>query len=277
MKESILSGDAFLADVRGAAEPGRLNIWWLGQSGFLLQWNGSHLLLDPYLSDSLTRKYADTTKPHVRMTGRVIDPARLDFIDGVTSTHNHTDHLDGETLGPLLAVNPGLTVVVPRANLGFAAERLAVSPSRLTPVRVGETVRVGPFALAAVPAAHEELETDGAGHHRFIGYVVEVGGYRLYHSGDTVLFDGLAEAVGRGIDVAMLPINGRDPARGVAGNLSAAEALELAEIIEAAVVIPCHYDMFAFNTVSPDEFVALAEEQGQPYALLGNGARLSLS
>ena len=33
--------------------------WWLGQSGFLLQWKGNRILIDPYLSDSLTKKYAD--------------------------------------------------------------------------------------------------------------------------------------------------------------------------------------------------------------------------
>jgi len=31
-------------------------LWWLGQSGFLLQWNGKRVLMDPYLSDSLTKK-----------------------------------------------------------------------------------------------------------------------------------------------------------------------------------------------------------------------------
>ena len=40
------------------------------------------------------------------MTARVIDPARLDIVDVVTSSHNHTDHLDAETLWPLLAANP---------------------------------------------------------------------------------------------------------------------------------------------------------------------------
>src|SRR5215213_1728986 len=98
MIEPFLSDDAFLADVeRARAQSGRLNIWWLGQSGFLIQWDGKHVLFDPYLSDSLTKKYAATDKPHVRMSERVIDPARLDFVDVVTSSHNHTDHLDGET------------------------------------------------------------------------------------------------------------------------------------------------------------------------------------
>lgn len=277
MQPPFLADDAFLADVAARRAAGRLNLWWLGQSGFLVQYGDAHLLLDPYLSDSLTRKYAATAKPHVRMTGRVVAPERLNFIDGVTSTHNHTDHLDGETLGPLLAVNPGLTVVVPQANLAFAAERLGVAPSRLSPIRVGEIVTVGPFALRAVPAAHESLETDEAGNHKFVGYVVSVGGYTIYHSGDTLLFDGLEAAVGRGVDVALLPINGRDPARGVAGNLSAGEAVHLARRVGAGLVIPCHFHMFAFNSVEPEEFVGLAQAAGQPYALLGNGEGLTFA
>lgn len=274
MKQPVLADDAFLQDVNANAAPGRLNLWWLGQSGFLLQYGNAHLLLDPYLSDSLTAKYAGTNKPHERITARVIGPERLDFIDGVTSTHNHTDHLDGETLGPLLAVNPQMAVIVPRANRDFAAQRLQVDPARLTPIRVGEEVTVGPFTLRAVPAAHETLETDENGDHRFVGYVVQVGGYTLYHSGDTVLFDGMRDALPASVDVALLPINGRDPARGVAGNLSATEAVSLAQSLSASLVIPCHFDMFAFNTVAPDEFVALAQAAAQPYALLGNGERL---
>ena len=275
MKQPVLADDAFLQDVAVSAAPGRLNLWWLGQSGFLLQYGNAHLLLDPYLSDSLTTKYAGTNKPHERITARVVAPERLDFIDGVTSTHNHTDHLDGETLGPLLAVNPKLVVIVPRANRDFAAERLRVDPARLTPIRVGEEVTVGPFTLRAVPAAHEALEIDENGDHRFIGYVIKVGGYTLYHSGDTVLFEGMRDALPPSVDIALLPINGRDPARGVAGNLSAAEAVSLARSLSASLVIPCHFDMFAFNTVAPDEFVALAQAANQPYALLGNGQRLT--
>ena len=96
MQEAFQEGAAFLRDLARHKESCRL--WWLGQSGFLVQWAGNHLLLDPYLSDSLTRKYATTDKPHVRMTRRVIAPEALDFVDIAVSTHNHTDHLDGETL-----------------------------------------------------------------------------------------------------------------------------------------------------------------------------------
>jgi L-ascorbate metabolism protein UlaG (beta-lactamase superfamily) len=279
MIKPVLQGEAFLEDVaRARMHPDQLHLWWLGQSGFLVQWQGYHLLLDPYLSDSLTKKYATTNKPHVRMTERVIAPARLDFVDVVTSSHNHTDHLDGETLLPLMEANPNLTVIVPRANIGFASERLKVPPGRLTSVRVGSTPLVaGPFSFEAIPSAHETIEQDENGDHRFIGLIVKAGPWTIYHSGDCVPYAGLAERLRKWkIDLALLPINGRDPARGVAGNFSGEEAARLGKNINAGMVIPCHYEMFEFNTVSPGDFKTVAEEIGQEYRLLKCGQRLDL-
>ena len=272
----LLQDDAFLADVREAGDGPRL--WWLGQSGFLLSWQGRHLLLDPYLSDSLTRKYADTDKPHVRMTERVIAPERLDFIDAVTSSHNHTDHLDAETLAPLLRANANLAVVVPAANVEFAAERLGVAGSRFTAIDEGGSVEVAGFRLHAVPSAHETVERDEHGRARFFGYVVEFGGWKIYHSGDTVRYRGMAERLRPfTVDVALLPINGALPERRVAGNLNGREAAELALDIEARLVVPCHYEMFAFNTASPDEFVARATHLGQRYHLLRCGEGMPIA
>jgi L-ascorbate metabolism protein UlaG (beta-lactamase superfamily) len=92
----------------------------MGQSGFLIKWQDRGLLFDPYLSDSLTVKYAETDKPHIRMVERVIAPARLNDIIVATSSHNHTDHLDAETLHALLKTNPDLQLVLPEANIEFA-------------------------------------------------------------------------------------------------------------------------------------------------------------
>jgi len=76
------------------------------------------------------------------------------------------------------------------------------------------------------------------------------------------------------IDIALLPINGRDPARGVPGNFTAEEAAELGKQIHAGFVIPCHYEMFEFNSVSPQRFVNAAVKVKQPYRLLKCGERL---
>ncbi len=275
----VLQDDSFLEDVsRAKRKFDQLHLWWLGQSGFLIQWQGYHLLIDPYLSDSLTKKYAGTNKPHVRMTERVIAPERLDFIDVVTSSHNHTDHLDGETLIPLLKANPNMDLIVARANVNFAADRLQITPDRIIPIRTDSwLVRWDPFVFRAIPSAHETLEFDENGDQRFIGLVIQVGKWTIYHSGDCIPYDGLVERLKNWeIDIALLPINGRDPARGVAGNFTAKEAALLGKEINAGIVIPCHYEMFEFNTVSPDEFVKTAEEIDQKYKLLKCGQRLDL-
>src|SRR5690349_60593 len=114
---ALQKDDALLRDIETARDDENVfHIWWLGQSGFLIKWNGSRLLLDPYLSDSLTIKYAPTKKPHVRMSELVIPADRLKGIDIVTSSHNHTDHLDAETLIPILKNNPGIRFLIPEAN-----------------------------------------------------------------------------------------------------------------------------------------------------------------
>jgi L-ascorbate metabolism protein UlaG (beta-lactamase superfamily) len=279
MIKPALQDDDFLADVFAARDyPNDVHLWWLGQSGFLVQWQGHHLLLDPYLSDSLTQKYGDTDKPHVRMTERVIAPERLDFIDVVTSSHNHADHLDKETLVPLMRVNPKLQLVVSEANRGFAADRLGVVLEYPRGLAASETKRFSVFEITGVPAAHPDLEKDEWGNHKFFGYVVQCGDLKIYHSGDTLLYESMTVKLACfQLDVALLPINGDLPERRVAGNLNGREAATLAKEIGARLAIPCHYEMFQFNTASPEEFIRAATELKQPYRVLRAGERWSSS
>lgn len=279
MIKPVLQDDAFLADVRSAPSgPDFLHLWWLGQSGFLIKCSGKFILLDPYLSDSLTKKYANTDKPHVRMTERVIAPERLDFIDVVTSSHNHTDHLDADTLVPLMRANPSMRVVVGEANREFAAQRLGVDAKTLVGIEAGASVEASGFTFTGVPAAHNELERDEDGRCKFLGYVVRIDRFNIYHSGDTIWHDEIIAHLSRSprIDLALLPINGDRPERRVAGNLDGTQAARLAHEIGAHMVVPCHYDMFQFNTASPDEFVAECQRLGQAHRVLRNGERLTL-
>src|SRR5688572_11889725 len=157
MIRPVLMHDTLLANIATARDDASgFHLWWLGQSGFLVKWGERHLLFDPYLSDSLTKKYAGTDKPHVRMTELVVRPQRLDFIDVITSSHNHTDHLDAETLVPLLAASPSVAMIVAEANRAFAAERLGVAPGRLVGLDDGDMATVAGFEIEAVPAAHDE-------------------------------------------------------------------------------------------------------------------------
>jgi L-ascorbate metabolism protein UlaG (beta-lactamase superfamily) len=269
MLKPVQQDGSFLVDVvktRGD-QTDALRLWWLGQSGFMLQHKGRHLLFDPYLSDSLTKKYAETEKPHVRMTERVIAPEKLNFIDVVTSTHNHTDHLDAETLLPLIAANPKMQLVLPAANQVFAYERLHEATNlHDVPLEFGVPTNVGPFRFVAVPAAHSEL-TSG-----YAGYVVKVGPHTVYHSGDTVVFDGMSHLLKLlSIDIAILPINGK------VDNMGGRDAAQLAKDIGAKLVIPCHYEMFEFNTADPaEQFVPACQELGQPFKVLRAGEKLTV-
>jgi L-ascorbate metabolism protein UlaG (beta-lactamase superfamily) len=276
----VLQDEAFLADVRAVREEmDALHVWWLGQSGFLVQWDEHRILFDPYLSDSLTKKYATTDKPHVRMTERVIAPEHLDFINIVTSSHNHTDHLDAETLAPIMQSGPiPPTLVVPEANRRFVADRLGVSPNVPMGIDAGKTINFDFCMITGIPAAHEQIDRDAEGRCVYLGYVLKIGPWTIYHSGDTVLYDGMVDLLRPyTVDLALLPINGTLPERRVAGNLDGPEAARLAHAIGAKCVIPCHYDMFAFNTASPDSFVAECERLGQPYRVLRAGERYKVS
>ena len=267
------SHDALLADIHASdRREGGFRLWWLGQSGFLLQWQGVYVLLDPYLSDSLTKKYNQTDKPHVRMTELVIDPARLSFVDIVTSTHNHTDHLDAETLLPILAANPRLKLVVAEANRAFVADRLKIDAGAAIGLDDGTSVEISGIRFSGIASAHEALERDDRGRSKYLGYVLQFGGWTIYHGGDTVRYEGMSERLRPfKIDVALLPINGRAPERRVPGNLFGREAAQLARDIQANLVIPCHFEMFEFNTASPDEFVQQCRKLGQQFKVLRCG------
>jgi L-ascorbate metabolism protein UlaG (beta-lactamase superfamily) len=267
------SHEALLADIHASDRRDEgFRLWWLGQSGFLLQWEGIHVLLDPYLSDSLTRKYSQTDKPHVRMTELVIDPNRLSFADIVTSTHNHTDHLDAETLCPILANNPSVRLVIAEANRTFVADRLKIDAAAAIGLDDGSSVEISGIKFSGIASAHEAVEHDEQGRAKFLGYVLQFGHWTLYHSGDTVRYGGMAEKLlPFRVDVALLPINGRAPERRVPGNLTGHEAAQLARDIDAKLAIPCHFDMFEFNTAPPDEFIHHCQRLGQPFKVLRCG------
>jgi len=259
--------------------PDQFRLWWLGQSGFLLRWDGQFLLFDPYLSDSLSEKYAATDKPHVRLSERVIDPAMLGMVRLVTSSHLHTDHLDAATLQPLAAAAGGLRLVLPGANEAAARERLGEDAAiEYLSVEEGGTREVGVFRFTAVAAAHNEIERDELGRCRFLSFVVRFGPFCVWHSGDTLWHDGLVAALRAARpDLVMVPINGNDPARRVAGNLNGTEAAALAKACGARMAVPHHFGMFAFNTADPREFVEACGRLQQPCRVLGGGESLTLT
>jgi L-ascorbate metabolism protein UlaG (beta-lactamase superfamily) len=248
---------AFSARSQVDSHSGILSFWWLGQAGFAFQYRGKLILLDPYLSDSLARKYRGKEFDHQRMMVAPILPDQITGCDWYLCTHGHTDHMDHETIrGVLRASTPKF--VVPRAEKDRARER-GVPEETMHTVDAGDSISLSAdeIDLVAIPAAHEDLELSDDGAHRYLGYVLSFGPIRVYHSGDTVPFPGLIEILRElQIDIALLPINGRDVfrrSRGVPGNMTVQEAVALCREARIPVFLGHHFEMFAFNTVSRNE------------------------
>ena len=253
------SGAELIAEIADAVpRPGSLVIWWLGQSGFLIKSPQGLLAVDLYLSEHLTEKYESTSRPHVRMTRAAVRGHELQRVDLVLASHKHSDHLDPGTIPDLFSASPGAVLVLPESILDHALQ-LGLPRERLVGLDAGDTMELAGFRVHAIPSAHEGLDTDQNGRHLYVGYVIESAGRRLYHSGDSLAYPGLSERLGSDpFDVLFLPINGRDPARGVPGNMTAAEAVDLAAAVRPRFVVPHHYDMFTFNTVPVEVFAAEA-------------------
>jgi L-ascorbate metabolism protein UlaG (beta-lactamase superfamily) len=240
----------------GSWETDRPTLCWLGQAGFLVRWGELVLMIDPYLSDSLAAKYRGQPLPYTRLMPPPITSEEVCGLDLVLCTHAHTDHMDPDTLSVLAAQNPSCRFVVPRAALGTSAER-GVPPERAVAVSAGEDLELAPgIALRVTASAHEQFECDGQGNHYFLGYILRLDDATVYHSGDCVPFPELSAELARaGIDVAILPVNGRDDFRrshGIAGNFTYHEAVQLCCDAGIGCMIACHFGMFDFNGVDVD-------------------------
>lgn len=262
MIEPVRSGEELVAEIESSIpQPGTIAAWWLGQSGYLIRSAGATILIDPYLSESLTKKYAATNKPHIRMTRCPVDPAMLACIDVVVCSHKHSDHMDPGTLPAIAAASPRCIFVVP-ASLVEHAVGLGLPADRILGIDHGciREFTERSLRIRAMKAAHENLDTDELGQHLYLSFVIDAGDVRIFHSGDTMVWPGMVEEIGPGINIAFLPINGRNPARGVAGNMNAEEAVALASEFVPRMLVPHHYDMFTFNTVDPGEFVQASRQ-----------------
>ncbi|MCJ7651236.1 MAG: MBL fold metallo-hydrolase [Candidatus Lokiarchaeota archaeon] len=230
---------------------------WIGQAGFIFKFKDKLLVIDPYLSDALSKKYKGKLFPHIRLMEIPISPHLITNVDYIFCSHAHSDHMDPETISILSEKNNEVKIIVPAAEMEEAINRGA-KIHQIVKANDGEILFLEfGIKITGVAAAHESLKVNENAEHYFLGYVFDFEGIRIYHSGDCTPYEGLIEKLKElEIDLALLPINGRDEYRlenNIAGNFKISEVIDVCKSAKIEHLIAHHFDMFAYNTVTKEE------------------------
>ena len=191
-----------------------MDIRFLGHAAFALEHDGTTVLIDPFL----------TGNPKAAVAADDVSP------DAILLTHGHADHY-GDTIA--IAKRTGAPVVA----ITEIADEIGEEGIESNDVNLGGTAEYDWGSVRLTPAMHTSTTPKGTVSVP-AGLVIEFGGKRIYHLGDTALFSDLALAKRRGhIDVALMCIGGHY-------TMDRFDAVVAAELVGADQIIPCHYDTF---------------------------------
>jgi L-ascorbate metabolism protein UlaG (beta-lactamase superfamily) len=223
---------------------------WLGWAGVEVEHDGETVVIDPLADPAATFAGFGASAGEVELP-EVVPPAAGAAAGFVT--HLHRDHADADALAGALA--PGATVHHPPAaeaeNLALAQAEFELERAGLPrrAVAVWQPTEVGAFTVTALPAV------DGLGDPQ-IAWLVEAGGSRALHLGDTVFHGGWWQMARRGgpFDVVFAPINGavvdfphQQPPSPLPAAMEPEQAALAGELLGAATVVPMHYGGYDFD------------------------------
>ena len=261
-------GKPLLDEISGShPQKEEVYVWFTGQHGFIANLGGLVFYFDVILND-----FPDKNGRSLREYPPPFAPSEIQRVDYVLCTHDHSDHLNLETLLPLANANPDTRFVVP-APCKHVLLNAGIDKGRIISARAGEAVNFAHTSqisdslfLIPVPAIHtryiqDDGEKDENGDYTSLGFILKNNGLSIYHPGDTWVTPLLVKTLKAHapLDIAMLPINGTDWERtgeNCIGNMGYLDALKLARALPVDTVIPSHYDMIANNSENPGRFAA---------------------
>ena len=255
-------------------EPGGLRIWWTGQEGFVFKSHAQIIYIDPYLSTYAERITRGKPNEHVRIKPAPMKAEDVNHADIVLCTHDHADHIDPDGIPIIAAQSPHAIFIVPECARE-TMRNFGIDDGRIHTMKGDDELGLKEIYIHAVPAKHEEFDKHPEKGYPYLSYVISIDGISVFHAGDTIPYPGQVERVKKHrIDLAFLPVNGRDEFRqklDFEGNFTCDEAVRFALDIKAGLTIPMHYDMFTINTADINEFRTIADKRNLNYQIMEHG------
>ena len=233
------------------ANRGQDSLTWVGHSTFLLQLAGLNILTDPHFSGRASPlRFAGPKR--LSAPGLKLDD--LPPIDLVLVSHNHYDHLDEASVRAIAAAHPRARFFVP---LGLAAWFRRRHINAVTELDWWQSGEAGPARVSAVPVQH----FSGRGLHDrdatlWCGFVLELGGRRVFFAGDTGYSQDFADIAARfpPMDLCLLPIGAYDPRWFMSPvHVDPEEAVRIHRDLRSRLSVAMHWGTFRLTAEPLDE------------------------
>jgi L-ascorbate metabolism protein UlaG (beta-lactamase superfamily) len=152
----------------------------------------------------------------------------------VLVSHSHHDHLSSPDIAKVSGANTKLIAspdVVQKEKKGEA-------------LKPGQTITVGSVKITGGPSYNPSKQFHPKSNN-WLGFVIEIGGKRIYYAGDTDITDEMKAL--KNIDLALLPAGGTY-------TMNAAEAAEATKFFKPKMAIPYHWGDIVGGRADADNF-----------------------
>jgi len=217
-----------------------LQVTWLGHSTVYLELDGIRILTDP-----MWGQWASPL-PWIgprRWFPPLLPLEQLPIPELVVISHNHYDHLDRSTLA---AMKDWDTRFIVPLGVGARLSAWGIRASRITELDWWDQAQAGPVTITCTPARHSTgrglFDRDKT---LWAGYAFRSAEHRVYFSGDTGLFPGLADIGSRlgPFDLTLVEVGGYGSAWPDM-HLGPEQAVTAHERVQGRVMLPIHWGLF---------------------------------